>query len=430
LAFSLSGLACNTQSVSMKKILHFFVLLAILPFFSQAQIISEFTWDNNPVTQAAVGPNATSVSTFATSSSGGSGGTNGLSAGTGRHDIDLVVPGAVFVSQPGIDISVDFLKEENGASFFTIGGLDFGITGGSIYVKFLLNVGGSDVAVSGNNIATVPDALFHTYRFIYNNTTGKAVVYIDGVSKYTYQAAAGTALSWTGATTATIASGMDGGNSNIPVLDNLIIQKPPVTLPLDLLSFDAYTGKTGNELVWTTAHEVNTRSFIIERSSDGIEFDAIGTVAATGAGSVIGNIPGSGAGTVQTDNSGNSPYQFIDNAPATVNFYRLKMVDADGSFSYSVVKKCSNTAGVSISCYPNPVVDYVTIRIGQSSGAVYYSLVTLDGKIMQSGKTGVDGTTQTVRLSLSAAPKGIYLVRVQESAGLPGGTQTFKIVKQ
>src|SRR5258708_1212742 len=394
----------------MIKIIHSFVLLSIIPFYTQAQVISQFNWNSNPVTKAAVGPDATYLSVFAVSSPGGVGGTNGLNAGLGRHDIDMIMPGTPFVSQPGLDISVDFRKEENDASFFLLGGLDFGINGGSLYIKYLLNVSGTNVPISANNLYDVADALFHTYRFVYNSSTGKATASVDGATVYTYQAAAGTTLSWTGAGTATIGGLMDGGNSNIPVLDNLIIQKPGVLLPLDLLSFDAHTGNAGNELLWTTAHEVNTRHFIIERSSDGIQFQTIGIVAA------------------QQNYSGNTHYQFTDNAPSSVNFYRLKMVDADGSFSYSAVKKLSSAASVSISCYPNPVVDYVNVRIGQSSGPVYYSLVTLDGKVMQSGKIQADAAGQSVSLNLSAASKGIYLVRVQQEDMT--GTQTFKILKQ
>ena len=402
----------------MIKTLSLFALLTLISLLTQAQIISQFDWNNssNPVTQATVGPNATSVSTYAVSTTGGStlngaSANNGLNAGAGRHDIDLVVPGAVFISEPGLDISVDFLKEENGAGFFTLGGLDFGISGGAIYIKFLLKVGGSDVAVSNTNVASVPDALFHTYRFIYNNTTGKAVVYIDGVSRYTYQAAAGTTLSWTGATNATIASGMDGGNSSIPVIDNVIIQRPAVTLPLSLLSFDAHSGNSGNTLSWTTDREVNTRNFVVERSLDGISFEAIGTVAAG-----------------QREDAHND-YLFTDNTPAAVNFYRLKMVDIDGSFSYSAVRKCSPAASVSIHCYPNPTVDEVHVQIDHSAGTMYYSAMSLDGKVLQSGIIQTGNGQQTISLNLRTVPRGMYLIRLQPEEGNTT-VQTFKILKQ
>lgn len=415
-----SGLSClvrNTQSDIMKKAIRVFALFSIISFSAQAQIISQFNWNSNPVTQAVVGNNATSVSPNATSSAGGVGGTNGLNAGSGRTDINMVLPGAPFTSQSGLDISVDFARQENGASFFTIGGLDFGISGGSIYVKFLLREGGADVPVSLTNKFTTPtDIAFHTYRFIYDNISGKVILYLDGVQQYTAQAGpAGTPLSWTGAGTATIASGMDGSNSNVPVLDNLLIQVPNTILPLDLLSFDARTEGAGNDLLWTTAREVNTREFIIERSADGVKYESIGTLPA------------------QQNYSGNTSYRFTDNAPSSVNFYRLKMVDIDGNFSYSPVRELSSApiagSAVSISCYPNPVVDYVNIRIDHSTALpYYYSVVTLDGKILQSGMIREGSVEQQAILNLSAAPKGIILIRVQEMGN--AAAQTFKILKQ
>src|SRR5450631_2689562 len=122
----------------LRKTIPALFLLSGLVHSARGQLISEFTWDSNPVTQAAFGPNGTSVSGTATSSPGGSSGTNGLNAGPGSNNINLIVPGATFMV-PGLDVSVDFLKKENGASFFALGSFDVGISTGAIYAKFLLN---------------------------------------------------------------------------------------------------------------------------------------------------------------------------------------------------------------------------------------------------------------------------------------------------
>ena len=405
----------------MKKFIRALTLFCIINSSAQAQIISQFNWNSNPVTQAVAGPNATSVSSTATSSTGGAGGTNGLNPGLGRNEIAMFVPGATF-QQTGLDISVDFARQENGASFFTLGGLDFGISGGSIYVKFLLRESGSDVTINLTNKFTTPtDVNFHNYRFIYDNASGKVSLYLDGVAQYNAQVApAGTPLSWTGATNVEIGSGMDGSNTNVPVLDNLLVQYPPILLPLQLLSFDARTEGAVNELSWTTTREVSTLEFIVERSSDGVKYEAIGTVA------------------TQQNYSGNTSYQFTDNSPVSVNFYRLKMVDVNGNFSYSGIKDLGGmAAAVSISCYPNPVVDQVNIRIDYASVTTcHYSVITLDGKVIQSGHIQT-GSGQT-SLDLSTAPKGILLIRIQQDndtavQGTGGQSQlvkTFKILRQ
>jgi hypothetical protein len=185
----------------MRKTQYPIVLFTCLSIGVKAQVISEFTWDS-------------------------------LNPGTGSHDIDLVVPGATF-ELPGPVVAVDFKKEENGASFFTLGSLDFGISTGAIYAKFLLSKSGVDTMITFNNTVTVPgDGAFHRYPFVYNNTTGIFTASVDGTVGFTYAGTAGWPLSWTGATNVIIASLKDGSGSNVAELDSQVVQVPPVALPL------------------------------------------------------------------------------------------------------------------------------------------------------------------------------------------------------
>lgn len=390
------------------KTIYTAALFTLVTISVKAQLISQFTWENGSTTQAAFGPNATSISAFAVVSTGGAGGTHGLNAGPGHNDINMVLPGSSFTVS-SLDISVDFRRKELQASFFLLGGLDFGLDNGSLYAKFLLREGSSDVAVNLSNLYSLPnDDAFHTYHFVYNATSGAATVTEDGNLVGSYQAPAGTSLSWTGAGNVTVGKLMDGTASNVAILDNLIIKNPLgfSLLPVELLSFDAVKVANANLLTWKTTHEINVRDFTIERSTDGTNYEAIGAVAAG------------------QDYMATNDYSFTDNMPAAVNFYRLKMTDLDGSFTYSPVKKIggAGSAAVSISCYPNPVVNYVNVRT-DGSVTYHYTLFTLDGKVMQSGVIAGG----QVSLDVSGAPKGLMIVRVESE--LNAAVQTFKIVK-
>ncbi|MFQ5445930.1 MAG: S8 family serine peptidase, partial [Saprospiraceae bacterium] len=91
----------------------------------------------------------------------------------------------------------------------------------------------------------------------------------------------------------------------------------PPPLPLDLLDFTTTaTSRQTVVLSWRTAQEVNTDIFEIQHAAGGLHFTSVGTVPAAGEGA--------------------RSYQFLHLSPADgANYYRLKMVDTDGSFSFS-----------------------------------------------------------------------------------------------
>jgi hypothetical protein len=94
---------------------------------------------------------------------------------------------------------------------------------------------------------------------------------------------------------------------------------------VELFSFHAFAIVDHSRLEWSTGREEQFSLFVIERSSDGQDFFAIGQVAATGS---------------------FSEYEFVDTSPLNVNvdhtfYYRLRMVDRDGTFRYSEIQQVS-----------------------------------------------------------------------------------------
>lgn len=379
-------------------------------------MITKFSWESGSATTADYGKNALSISSYAFVSADGANGTKGLNAGTGSHDINMALTASDY-TLPSLDIQVDFKRKESDAYFFTLGNFNFGESGGSLFAKFPLVKGSSDTTINATGLYSLPsDNAFHTYRFKYISTTGVATVSVDGATVYTYTRTGGAALSWTsvGSSNAMVGTLMDGTSSNVAVLDNLIIQVPAAnTLPLQLLSFDAQANGDAVDLNWTSTHEINTQSFEIERSADGIDFSGIGKVAAS------------------QNYSSTSKYQYTDAAPAAGdNYYRLKMTDIDGAYTYSSVKKISSSVVVtSVSCYPNPVVNQVNVKMEHVKTAVSYryNVIAVDGRVLQSGVMNVgSGTTQN-SINVSSAPKGVLLVQLQNAD--THSAETFKIVK-
>ena len=104
-------------------------------------------------------------------------------------------------------------------------------------------------------------------------------------------------------------------------LDNLRIRDISGVLPVKLTYFTAEAIGNQVELGWETAWEKNSREFIIQRSSDLKEFGDIGRVTAAG------------------ETEGRRQYSFVDQAPLPgASYYRLRMVDKDGTYEYSRVE--------------------------------------------------------------------------------------------
>lgn len=393
------------------------IVLTLVVLNANSQIISKFTWDSNPVTKAAIGPDAISVSSAATSSSNGISGTNGLNPGTPTMDINLTLTGSYY-DVPGLDVSVYFRREENEASFFKRGSnFNFAMGGGNLSVTFMVSNGaGGSVTVNSGNIYSIPnDHTFHNYHFRYTASTGVANVWVDGNVVYTYTGTTGRDMYWTGAGNAVIGSMMDAAGHNVAVLDNMVIQNSAAALmlPVQLLSFTAEQKNNAVVLNWSTSREVNANSFEVERSVNGSTYTTIDQVNAKGGYSITNN------------------YSSTDAKASTgVNYYRLKMIDIDGKFTYSDVRKINlSNSKTSISVFPNPTTDFVTLQVNSNQPATYqYTVFTVEGKMLMNGTSQLASGTQQIKLNLtSTTQKGILTIQLKNMN--TNSAEIFRVVK-
>jgi hypothetical protein len=394
-----------------------FLIIFFLTINAGAQLITRFTWETNPVTTAAAGANAISVSSYATVSTGGTNGTKGLNPGSGSHDINLTLDSTAF-NVPALDIAIDFRREESQASFFYRNNFNFGMNGGSLSVSFQIATGLTTyTTINSGNVYSVPDDhSFHTYRFNYDNNTGKASIWVDTSLVYTYNATAGLSLYWKGAGNVIIGKDMDATGRNVAVLDNLTVQQyASALLPLKLISFTAQAKNKYAVINWNTSEEISVASFVVERSSNGAVFAAVKTIAALKG---YNNI---------------NQYQFIDSLPfSPVSYYRLKMINDNGSFAYSAIKSVTveNQAKAAISVYPNPAVDYTIIKMNNAKAVKYhYTVSSITGQVITSSDVQLNSGEAQIKIDLTkTSVKGImiiHLINMQDNT-----VETFTIIKK
>lgn len=179
-----------------------------------------------------------------------------------------------------------------------------------------------------------------------------------------------------------------------------------VPLPISLVGFSASLENGQAKLYWKSTNEINLSKFEIESSVDGRSFSKVGEVGAKN------NIAG-------------SSYTFLDPKQiAGIHYYRLKMIDKDGSFKYSYIVAVSKQANTSISVYPNPVEDILTIRYASVAGNAVATIVDVAGKPLQSIKL-VPGSSQTTVSAAHLLP-GTYFINFSNNRH----NETIKFMKQ
>jgi hypothetical protein len=183
-----------------------------------------------------------------------------------------------------------------------------------------------------------------------------------------------------------------------------------VILPVSFISFNVKADGCKALLEWQTGSEQNNSHFVVERSTNGNDFTAIGRVGATG-----------------NSNSLNT-YRFTDEAPAGgINYYRITQVDFDGKRSSTGIKairiQCDGNA-VTIKAYPNPATSQINIQSGKAVAQV--NVVASNGttvmKYLPSQNQG-----GTFSLNIQQVQKGIYLLQVVNKDGT---IDVIKLLKQ
>ena len=192
----------------------------------------------------------------------------------------------------------------------------------------------------------------------------------------------------------------DNDNDGLPNYRDTVEAVP---LPLDLLSFKGERRGEVSVLNWQTADEESVSHFSVERRSSSLgAFTGIGRVSAR-------------------NESGLQSYNLIDEQPEQgVNYYRLEMVDLDGTTTYShevAVVFDKSSSRLELSLYPNPANSFVYVQSGGLDVDMSdYSITIYDGAGRQMRVSVVENlSSELVRLDVSSLSAGVYAIRITGS---------------
>jgi SdrD B-like domain/Secretion system C-terminal sorting domain len=208
---------------------------------------------------------------------------------------------------------------------------------------------------------------------------------------------------------------------NVPVgrwnhtFDAGFVLESNIVLPVKLYSFTANLNNNKVDLKWVTASEINASHFIVEKSTDGVNYNEAGVVFANGS---------------STDKTNYSLSDNVNTGQAGVFYYRLRSIDIDGKSEISEIRiiriSKQKENNISIVTYPNPVSNEIRITIPANwqNKKVVYELYNAAGKVAKRIETA--GSSQTETMNVNSLLPGLYIVRVS----VEGQTAQQKIIKQ
>ena len=197
-------------------------------------------------------------------------------------------------------------------------------------------------------------------------------------------------------------------NNSSFTMDNLcaspLLAAGPV--PIILSEFNAIKNNCTANLSWKTSTESNSDRFEVEISTvNNATYTKVGTVAAAG------------------NSSTTKSYQFsYPMQQGVVYYFRLKMVDKDGSFKYSDIRSLSCTKGKNgIVIAPNPVKTKFTIT-GMENGKNSILVYAANGQLVKAQVIAQN----LGDVNVSYLAPGLYTVKVTSETG---NTVVNKLIK-
>jgi hypothetical protein len=182
------------------------------------------------------------------------------------------------------------------------------------------------------------------------------------------------------------------------------------TLPLSLLEFKARLNGSVVDLLWITESEINVDRFEIQRSTDGVSYIVVGEKPAL-------------------NSLNRNTYYLTDKQPLPINYYRLKLIDKNGTYRFSKIVVVNTTSYSSFDVQPNPFTSSVIVNISLASAQkMNFDITDVSGRKIVSKMANLEkGYTSIVLDDVQHLKQGVYLLIVKDATGKVYGNQ--KLIK-
>lgn len=201
----------------------------------------------------------------------------------------------------------------------------------------------------------------------------------------------------------------------IAEISAIAIGRVASSLAIKLENFYAISSNCNAVLNWNTFNEINTEVFIVEQSLDATHFFPITSVNVSGL-------------------TNANTYSITISQPEGLAYYRLKMIEIDGSFSYSPIISCRNTCNLNeyLFVYPNPVSTYENININITTnykGSAELIILNSIGQKVLSADIHLTAGSNLISPDIIYLSTGTYFIRILNEDGKQIGSW-HKFIRQ
>ncbi|SDG59161.1 Por secretion system C-terminal sorting domain-containing protein [Dyadobacter soli] len=258
------------------------------------------------------------------------------------------------------------------------------------------DISGANILVSSSEEVVIKENIFKNTGMSTPNPTGQAyginqqaVVVLENAAHVTLDSNEVVNQGLTLLKDITNVTGLTELRGGIFIRNNTL----PVTLAAFRAALDIETGSKIVKLFWQTTAETNSDRFEIQHSTDARHWNALGTMNAQGESAAV------------------QDYRFDHQmVPSGSHYYRLKMLDRDGSFAYSSVRNVQIN-GKAHAISPNPASDLLSIDMEPGS-IKQVRIYSQAGKLCLETSRKSDGTVDIRKL-----PAGMYTICITDVSG-------------
>jgi endoglucanase len=192
----------------------------------------------------------------------------------------------------------------------------------------------------------------------------------------------------------------------ISLLSRVVGNTPGATLPLNVLSLHAVSNSNAVNLQWEVNIPNNSKTFVVQRSLNGRDFENIHSVDAV---------------------TNQRTYTAEDEKRNSLVYYRIKDINTDGREYFSNIARLSVDQKERLTLFPNPAKNNITLSgSAASSGNIIIKIFDAKGRLALTTSWNQAAGSFSRSIPVQKLTKGVYWLSV---SGL-GNNNTIRMVKE